>query len=460
MALKNKSLKKKNQNATVIRDNSKPESQNGAVNVATPGDSASSLDPRERALDAVDNINPTGANSAGTYTGGGKTKSDKKLKIGIASAIVGIVLVAVALGAGLGKSYADSESENARKDQALAGQGDYIEQVEGENDSLKDQNEATLSDLYNNVAKAAENADTKYTDAISAFEDIGANPNDENYLAIKAKLNDLNAVYEGEAGFEALYKNLDDNKTAYANGTMSYEDYKTFLNDLNTKAGAVSSAADALFSACENYNVYSITFSQSDLSKSDVQNILRDKTVIGKVTEVESCKYSKNDGSVEIVAIITEASKPGVTTPKTYTTVLKGNIGANKTTLTVDDIIEGLKNDKTAQRQTYEENESDMGAASTNSNIKVQYYTSAKKDAKGNITSKVGALVKFYGEDGKLESIKQFTSQTKTDTKDHTSELKAEIDEKIQEIISAEATSEAEGRIVAILPDGDELELF
>lgn len=459
MALKNKSLKRNNQNATLIRDNSKLESQN-TEKLTAAQKAAQNLDPREEALAAVENPNPTGANSAGTYTGGGKTKSDKKLKIGIASAIVGIVLVAVALGAGLGKSYADSESENARKDQALAGQGDYIEQVEGENDSLKDQNEATLSDLYNNVAKAAENADTKYTDAISAFEDIGANPNDENYLAIKAKLNDLNAVYEGEAGFEALYKNLDDNKTAYANGTMSYEDYKTFLNDLNTKAGAVSSAADALFSACENYNVYSITFSQSDLSKSDVQNILRDKTVIGKVTEVESCKYSKNDGSVEIVAIITEASKPGVTTPKTYTTVLNGNIGANKTTLTVDDIIEGLKNDKTAQRQTYEENESDMGAASTNSNIKVQYYTSAKKDAKGNITSKVGALVKFYGKDGKLESIKQFTSQTKTDTKDHTSELKAEIDEKIQEIISAEATSEAEGRIVAILPDGDELELF
>lgn len=458
MALKNKSLKKNNQKATVTRDNSKPESQN-TEKLTAAQKAAQNLDPREEALAAVENPNPTGANSAGTYTGGGKTKSDKKLKIGIASAIVGIVFVALAL-AGLGKFYADSESENARKDQELAGQGDYIEQVEGENDSLKDQNEATLSDLYNNVAKAAENADTKYTDAISAFEDIGANPNDENYLAIKAKLNDLNAVYEGEAGFEALYKNLDDNKTAYANGTMSYEDYKTFLNDLNTKAGAVSSAADALFSACENYNVYSITFSQSDLSKSDVQNILRDKTVIGKVTEVESCKYSKNDGSVEIVAIITEASKPGVTTPKTYTTVLKGNIGANKTTVTVGDITEGLKTDKTAQRQTYEENQSDMGAASTNSNIEVQYYTSAKKDAKGNITSKVGALVKFYGEDGKLESIKQFTSQTKTDTKDHTSELKAEIDEKIQEIISAEATSEAEGRIVAILPDGDELELF
>ena len=455
MALKNKSLKNNSKNTENLVANT---ATTDADNV-----SASSLDPREEALDSVENPNPTGANSAGTYTGGGNVKSNKKLKLAAIITVIALgVCLIVGLGAGLGKPLADSNAEKYQLGNELGAANNQIEQVEDENESLKDQNEATLSDLYDTVANAAGNANSKYTNAISAFEAIRTNPNDENYLAIQEKYNTLQTTYEGEAGFKALYGDLNDNKTDYANGTMSYEDYKTFLNNLNTQAGAVSSAADALLSACENYNVYSITFSQSDLSKSDVQNILRDKTVIGKVTEVESCKYSKNDGSVEIVAIITEASKPGVTTPKTYTTVLNGNIGANKTTLTVDDIIEGLKNDKTAQRQTYEENESDMGAASTNSNIKVQYYTSAKKDAKGNITSKVGALVKFYGEDGKLESIKQFTSQTKTDTKDHTSELKAEIDEKIKEIInpSAEATSEAEGRIVAILPDGDEWELF
>ena len=162
MALKNKSLQKAAQKKTESSDKNKP----GAVNVATAGVSASSLDPREEALDAVENPNPTGANSSTQVT---RVPTNKKIKawikdkknwwkIAVGAVVVAAIastIIAVSVVAGL------ANNENDKLDGQLGAANDQIEQVEDENNDLKDQNEATLQNnisQMNSIVASAEEA--------------------------------------------------------------------------------------------------------------------------------------------------------------------------------------------------------------------------------------------------------------------------------------------------------------
>ena len=440
MALNNKSLKKNNQNATVIRDNSKPESQNtekltaaqkaaqkktkssdknksGAVNVATAGVSASSLDPREEALDAVENTNPTGANTSSEITNPQKEekgfigflKKHKKLAIALVAAIAG-ALIAVSVVAG------QANNENDKLDGQLGAANNQIEQVEGENESLKGQNEATLQNNISQMNSIVASAEEAYNAAIGAYNGMWTDGT-EIPADIAEKHTTLRTAYTELASLQSVYTGL---KAAYdaGNSATTISDLIDAINAVVDQANAVSTAATDLVAACNNYNVYQITFTEAQVEQ--YKTVLKDIYKGGKVLGVESCTYNKEDGKVTIVTNCVD--KKG----ESYTGLITGTIEKNisASTATVGYIMESLSKSSDVTYSYYQgelaSQLNGMGSATINQGDKtvegkteIQYSVKAIYNAKTDRTSVYGeAIVKVYDNENNLAGFKAYRTDT------------------------------------------------
>ena len=440
MALNNKSLKKNNQNATVTRDNSKLESQNtekltaaqkaaqkktkssdknksGAVNVATAGASASSLDPREEALDAVENTNPTGANTSSEITNPQKEekgfigflKKHKKLAIALVAAIAS-TLIAVSVVAGL------ANNENDKLDGQLGAANNQIEQVEGENESLKGQNEATLQNNISQMNSIVASAEEAYNAAIGAYNGMWTDGT-EIPADIAEKHTTLRTAYTELASLQSIYTGL---KAAYdaGNSATTISDLIDAINAVVDQANAVSTAATDLVAACNNYNVYQITFTEAQVEQ--YKTVLKDIYKGGKVLGVESCTYNKEDGKVTIVTNCVD--KKG----ESYTGLITGTIEKNisASTATVGYIMGSLSKSSDVTYSYYQgelaSQLNGMGSATINQGDKtvegkteIQYSVKAIYNAKTDRTSVYGeAIVKVYDNENNLAGFKAYRTDT------------------------------------------------
>lgn len=440
MALNNKSLKKNNQNATVTRDNSKPESQNtekltaaqkaaqkktkssdknksGAVNVATAGASASSLDPREEALDAVENTNPTGANTSSEITNPQKEekgfigflKKHKKLAIALVAAIAS-TLIAVSVVAG------QANNENDKLDGQLGAANNQIEQVEGENESLKGQNEATLQNNISQMNSIVASAEEAYNAAIGAYNGMWTDGT-EIPADIAEKHTTLRTAYTELASLQSIYTGL---KAAYdaGNSATTISDLIDAINAVVDQANAVSTAATDLVAACNNYNVYQITFTEAQVEQ--YKTVLKDIYKGGKVLGVESCTYNKEDGKVTIVTNCVD--KKG----ESYTGLITGTIEKNisASTATVGYIMGSLSKSSDVTYSYYQgelaSQLNGMGSATINQGDKtvegkteIQYSVKAIYNAKTDRTSVYGeAIVKVYDNENNLAGFKAYRTDT------------------------------------------------
>lgn len=410
------------------------EDKKSTVTVSSSGivAGASPADPDAVGDVPIEERDETSADSSVTNTGAGgaKRKVSKVLKmalVGAAAVVLGtIAVVGVLLGesnkdnAGLREEIAATEVE---KDDALSGK------EEAENN-----NQQTITEFYNTVAQNVDKAVADYNDAKGAFNAIGKNPGDPNFDAIAEANGVLQDKYDSLAALQAEFEVY---ATQYKNGELSDKAYREILTQLNNQANQVINEADNLENLCANYSVYSVTVDQSALSKDKVQKLLGDKTIVGKVTGVESCKYWSDTGKVQIVVKIQEAERPGVTA-KEYIRVIEADVTPGQKTTSFKIITDELAGNKTVEARTYEcGQQSDMGA-NANSNIKVGYSQSAKRDPKtGLITSEAGAVVMIYDDTGALVDIEVFSADSQTDAKDHTPEMREQLKEETQEYIKS-----------------------
>lgn len=380
----------------------------------------------------IEERDETSADSSVTNTGAGgvKRKVSKVLKmalVGVAAVVLGTLAV---VGALLGESNKENDALGDRitateveKDDALLGK------EEAENN-----NQQTITEFYNTVAQNVDKAVADYNDAKGAFNAIGKNPGDPNFDAIAEANGVLQDKYDSLAALQAEFEVY---ATQYKNGELSDKAYREILTQLNNQANQVINEADNLENLCANYSVYSVTVDQSALSKDKVQKLLGDKTIVGKVTGVESCKYWSDTGKVQIVVKIQEAERPGVTA-KEYIRVIEADVTPGQKTTSFKIITDELAGNKTVEARTYEcGQQSDIGA-NANSNIKVGYSQSAKRDPKtGLITSEAGAVVMIYDYTGALVDIEVFSADSQTDAKDHTPEMLEQLKKETQEYIKS-----------------------
>ena len=413
MALKNKSLQKAAQKKTESSDKNK----SGAVNVATAGVSASSLDPREEALDAVENTNPTDANTSSEITNPQKEekgfigflKKHKKLAIALVAAIAG-ALIAVSVVAG------QANNENDKLDGQLGAANNQIEQVEGENESLKDQNEATLQNNISQMNSIVASAEEAYNAAIGAYNGMWTDGT-EIPADIAEKHTTLRTAYTELASLQSVYTGL---KAAYdaGNSATTISDLIDAINAVVDQANAVSTAATDLVAACNNYNVYQITFTEAQVEQ--YKTVLKDIYKGGKVLGVESCTYNKEDGKVTIVTNCVD--KKG----ESYTGLITGTIEKNisASTATVGYIMESLSKSSDVTYSYYQgelaSQLNGMGSATINQGDKtvegkteIQYSVKAIYNAKTDRTSVYGeAIVKVYDNENNLAGFKAYRTDT------------------------------------------------
>lgn len=417
MALKNKSLQKAAQKKTESSDKNKP----GAVNVATAGVSASSLDPREEALAAVDNINPTGANSSTQVT---RVPTNKKIKawikdkknwwkIAVGAVVVAAIastIIAVSVVAGL------ANNENDKLDGQLGAANDQIEQVEDENNDLKDQNEATLQNNISQMNSIVASAEEAYNAAIGAYNGMWTDGT-EIPTDIAEKHTTLETAYTELASLQSVYAGL---KAAYdaGNSATTISDLINAINAVVDQANVVSKAATDLVAACNNYNVYQITFTEAQVEQ--YKTVLKDIYKGGKVLGVESCTYNKEDGKVTIVTNCVD--KKG----ESYTGLITGTIEKNisASTATVGYIMESLSKSSDVTYSYYQgelaSQLNGMGSATINQGDKtvegkteIQYSVKAIYNAKTDRTSVYGeAIVKVYDNENNLAGFKAYRTDT------------------------------------------------
>ena len=374
----------------------------------------------------------------------GALKQNKKFKFALAAAIAGIVIVGVAIGTGVGIPFSKTKVSNSEKDFTISQKEEELVNKDSIIESLENINETNRQTLISNMNQNFEEARQSYFNAKEYFKDIG------NPFQIKDEaLIELNNLYEQ---LTKTYETLLEEKVVFENANKLYEEGKTSIENLglvienvNNLAGQVEKGADVLYDACKQYNIYQINFSQTDLKNSDAQGLFVDKHFAGTATSIESCTYAKNSGDITIIVQIKEDPKPGQEV-KYITSVIKGNIGAEKTTqeVTPTNIINALKKDNSFSRTTYslemgsskEASVSTAGDQMNSGSIKVEYFANNKYDAKSGTTQvSGGAIIKVYNSDGSLAFIKEYDVRLGTceGKVDKTSEIKEALQRKIIE---------------------------
>lgn len=380
----------------------------------------------------IDKKDETSADSTGKNRGMVKSKKPVKPAKIIVAVLLGLTIVGAIIGAAVGWAKTQDKADKTAGQLGVVS-GQLAEEENNKNNAINN-NQQTITAFYNTVAQNVEKAVADYNDAKGAFNAIGKNPGDPNYDAIAEANGVLQDKYDS---LVALLAEFEVNVTKYENGELPDEEFREFLTGLNNQANQVINEADNLENLCANYSVYSVTVDQSALSKDKVQKLLGDKTIVGKVTGVESCKYWSDTGKVQIVVKIQEAERPGVTA-KEYIRVIEADVTPGQKTTSFKIITDQLAGNKTVEARTYEcGQQSDMGA-NANSNIKVGYYQSAKRDPKtGLITSEAGAVVMVYDDTGAPIYIEEFFADSKTDSKDHTPEMIEQLIKETQEYIES-----------------------
>lgn len=402
-------------------------SSSGIVSDASP-----STTPDPIGAVTIDKKDETPANSSVTNSGMVKSKKPVKPAKIIVAVLLGLTIVGAIIGAAVGWAKTQDKVDKTAGQLGVVS-GQLAEEENNKNNAINN-NQQTITAFYNTVAQNVEKAVADYNDAKGAFNAIGKNPGDPNYDAIAEVNGALQDKYNSLAALQAEFEVY---ATQYKNGELSDKVYREILTQLNNQANQVINEADNLENLCANYSVYSVTVDQSALSKDKVQKLLGDKTIVGKVTGVESCKYWSDTGKVQIVVKIQEAERPGVTA-KEYIRVIEADVTPGQKTTSFKIITDELAGNKTVEARTYEcGQQSDMGA-NANSNIKVGYSQSAKRDPKtGLITSEAGAVVMIYDDTGALVDIEVFSADSQTDAKDHTPEMLEQLKEETQEYIKS-----------------------
>lgn len=390
----------------------------------------------------IDKKDETSADSTGKNSGMVKSKKPVKPAKIIVAVLLGLTIVGAIIGAAVGWAKTQDKVDKTA-DQLGIVSGQLAEEENNKNNAINN-NQQTITAFYNTVAQNVDKAVADYNNAKGAFNAIGKNPGDPNYDAIAAANGVLQDKYDSLAALQAEFEVY---ATQYKNGELSDKAYREILTQLNNQANQVINEADNLENLCANYSVYSVTVDQSALSKDKVQKLLGDKTIVGKVTGVESCKYWSDTGKVQIVVKIQEAERPGVTA-KEYIRVIEADVTPGQKTTSFKIITDELAGNKTVEAKTYEfGQQSDMGA-NANSNIKVGYSQSAKRDPKtGLITSEAGAVVMIYDDTGALVDIEVFSADSQTDAKDHTDEMTKRVEEEIREYIESLQQREEVGEV-------------
>ena len=393
---------------------------------------ASPADPDAVGDVTIDKKDETSADSTGKNSGMVKSKKPVKPAKIIVAVLLGLTIVGAIIGAAVGWAKTQDKVDKTEGQLGIVS-GQLAEEENNKNNAINN-NQQTITAFYNTVAQNVDKAVADYNDAKGAFNAIGKNPGDPNYDAIAEANGALQDKYNSLAALQAEFEVY---ATQYKNGELSDKVYREILTQLNNQANQVINEADNLENLCANYSVYSVTVDQSALSKDKVQKLLGDKTIVGKVTGVESCKYWSDTGKVQIVVKIQEAERPGVTA-KEYIRVIEAEVTPGQKTTSFKIITDELAGNKTVEARTYEcGQQSDMGA-NANSNIKVGYSQSAKRDPKtGLITSEAGAVVMIYDDTGALVDIEVFSADSQTDAKDHTPEMLERLKEEMQEYIKS-----------------------
>ena len=402
-------------------------SSSGIVSDASP-----STTPDPIGAVTIDKKDETPANSSVTNSGMVKSKKPVKPAKIIVAVLLGLTIVGAIIGAAVGWAKTQDKVDKTAGQLGVVS-GQLAEEENNKNNAINN-NQQTITAFYNTVAQNVEKAVADYNDAKGAFNAIGKNPGDPNYDAIAEVNGALQDKYNSLAALQAEFEVY---ATQYKNGELSDKVYREILTQLNNQANQVINEADNLENLCANYSVYSVTVYQSALSKDKVQKLLGDKTIVGKVTGVESCKYWSDTGKVQIVVKIQEAECPGVTA-KEYIRVIEADVTPGQKTTSFKIITDELVGNKTVTAHTYEiAPKSDMGA-NANSNVDVGYFKSAKRDKKtGLITSEAGAVVMVYDDTGAPIYIEEFFADSKTDSKDHTPEMIEQLIKETQEYIES-----------------------
>lgn len=369
----------------------------------------------------------------------GILKQNKTFKI-VAIAVALITIVGVALGVGLGKPLTDEKAKSAGLEGTISQQEDELANKDSVIEGLETINESNLQKFISNMNENVNEAEQSYYDAEEYFNKIwnGFQTDDSALQELKDSFDSLSLNYS--LLLSSILK-FEDTKSAYDNGKATIEQLGVAIDEVNNYAGQVEKGGDALYDACDAYNIYQISFSQTDLQNKDAQGLFVDKHFAGSATSIESCTYEKDSGDVTVIVQIKEDPKPGQEA-KYFTSVVRGNIGAGKTTkeVTPTNIINALKKDNSFSRTTYslemgsskEESVATAGDQMNSGSIKVEYFANNKYDAKSGTTQvSGGAIVKIYNENGTLSVIKEYEVRLGTfeGKVDQTNEVKKALQE-------------------------------